>query len=132
AGARAEGPGGLRAVHPARTPLGRPAAPGSREGEGRVAVSDAQVDATVFPLAVRRVTIDPGHGGGSLGTHTPRGLVEKDLTFDIADRLRKRLEKEGFQVVMTRSGDAAVALDRRGSIANRSSSDIFVSIHVNW
>lgn len=133
AGARAAASGEARLASSLLAPLGRPLLPRSPAGpEGKVAVSDAPIDATVFPLAVRRVAIDPGHGGPSLGTHTPQGLVEKNLTFDIADRLRKLLEKDGFDVVMTRSGDAAVPLDQRGPIANRSASDIFVSIHVNW
>jgi len=136
AGSRDSSHGGVRVASANLGPKGGPIAPrgpAGAEGLGsKAALSDAGVDAKVFPLAVRRVAIDAGHGGRSLGTHTPQGLVEKNLTFDIADRLRKRLEKEGFEVVMTRSGDAAVPLDRRGSIANRSSSDIFVSIHVNW
>jgi N-acetylmuramoyl-L-alanine amidase len=90
------------------------------------------IDADVLPLAVRKVAIDPGHGGGSLGTHTPRGLVEKDLTLDVAVRLRKLLEDDGFQVLMTRGGDQDVSLAERGTLANKGEADIFVSIHVNW
>ncbi|HYU34982.1 MAG TPA: N-acetylmuramoyl-L-alanine amidase, partial [Thermoanaerobaculia bacterium] len=47
------------------------------------------INPDVLPLAVRKIALDPGHGGGSLGTHTPQGLKEKDLTLDIAGRLRK-------------------------------------------
>ncbi|HEY9420585.1 MAG TPA: N-acetylmuramoyl-L-alanine amidase, partial [Thermoanaerobaculia bacterium] len=90
------------------------------------------VDASVFPLAVRKIVIDPGHGGESLGTRAPLGLVEKDLTLDIAERLRRLLEKESFQVLMTRKADRDVPLEQRGRIANREKADIFVSIHVNW
>lgn len=90
------------------------------------------VDAAVFPLAVRRIVLDPGHGGGSLGTRTPQGLTEKDLTLDIAERLARLLEKQGFEVVMTRQEDHDVSLEQRGGLANRAGADIFVSIHVNW
>jgi len=90
------------------------------------------ISAEALPLAVRRVAIDPGHGGGSLGTHTPQGMTEKDLTLDIAIRLQKLLETEGFDVVMTRQADREVSLAERGSLANQKGSDIFVSIHVNW
>jgi N-acetylmuramoyl-L-alanine amidase len=90
------------------------------------------IDAGALPLAVRRVAIDPGHGGGSLGTHTPQGLIEKDLTLDIAARLRKLLEDEGFDIVMTRRTDQDVSLAERGTLANQGGADIFVSIHVNW
>ena len=90
------------------------------------------VDAAVFPLAVRKIAIDAGHGGGSTGTHTPDGLMEKDLTLDIARRLERLLEKQSFQVVMTREADADLSLEQRGAVANREGADIFVSIHVNW
>lgn len=90
------------------------------------------MDPAVFPLAVRRVVLDPGHGGESRGTETPQGLVEKELTLDIAGRLRALLEADRFEVVLTRGGDETVPLDRRVEFANTSGGDIFVSIHLNW
>lgn len=130
---RAEGARGAAGPRLAALAPGAGSRPPAAAGPAALAPDAPEaIDARVFPLAVRRVAIDPGHGGRSLGTHTPQGLVEKNLTYDIAERLRKRLQKEGFEVVLTRSGDEAVALDQRGAIANGSSSDIFVSIHVNW
>jgi N-acetylmuramoyl-L-alanine amidase len=90
------------------------------------------VDAAVFPLAVRKVVIDAGHGGESTGTRTPQGTLEKDLTLDIAQRLERLLLQQSFQVVMTRAGDRDVSLKERGALANRVGADIFVSIHLNW
>jgi N-acetylmuramoyl-L-alanine amidase len=90
------------------------------------------VDAAVFPLAVRKVVIDAGHGGASTGTRTPEGTLEKDLTLDIAERLRRLLAGRTFQVVMTREADHDVSLKERGGLANRAQADIFVSIHLNW
>ncbi len=90
------------------------------------------VAAAVFPLAVRKVVLDPGHGGGARGTHTSQGLVEKELALDIAKRLQTLLEKDSFQVVLTRETDRAVSLEQRGKLANEAGGDIFVSIHLNW
>ena len=90
------------------------------------------VDAAVFPLAVRTVVIDAGHGGDSTGTRTPQGMLEKDLTLDIARRLQRLLVQQSFQVVMTRDADRDVSLKERGALANRIGADIFVSIHLNW
>jgi N-acetylmuramoyl-L-alanine amidase len=90
------------------------------------------VDAAVFPLAVRKVVIDAGHGGASTGTRTPEGTLEKDLTLDIAERLQRLLAGQTFQVVMTREADRDVSLKERGGLANRAQADIFVSIHLNW
>ncbi|HEX3557373.1 MAG TPA: N-acetylmuramoyl-L-alanine amidase [Thermoanaerobaculia bacterium] len=89
------------------------------------------VDAAIFPLAVRKIVVDAGHGGTSVGTSTPQGVLEKDLTLDIAVRLKRLLDKE-FQVVMTRESDRDVSLEQRGELANQAGADIFVSIHLNW
>jgi len=125
-------PPGRTAVSPA--PAGRRAvAAKAAEVASRFAAPTEPVDAAVFPLAVRKVAIDAGHGGKSVGTHTtPLGLVEKDITLDVAARLRKLLEADHFQVLMTRDHDEAVPLEKRGELANKGSADIFVSIHVNW
>jgi N-acetylmuramoyl-L-alanine amidase len=90
------------------------------------------VDAAVFPLAVHKVVIDAGHGGASTGTRTPQGMLEKELTLDIADRLRRLLAEQSFQVVMTRDRDRDISLRQRGALANQAGADIFVSIHLNW
>lgn len=92
-----------------------------------------QIDPAVLPLAVRKIAIDAGHGGDSHGTRTPLGLLEKDITLDIALRLQQLLEEQhSFEVVMTRRDDSAVSLAERGALANRMGADIFVSVHVNW
>ncbi len=90
------------------------------------------IDRRILPLMVRRVVLDPGHGGGSRGTEAPLGLVEKEVTLDIARRLRRLLEEASYEVVMTRDADVSVALAERAELANTESGDIFVSIHVNW
>ena len=89
-----------------------------------------RVAAAAFPLAVRRVVLDAGHGGKDIGA-TAGPLAEKEVTLDIGNRLRTLLEREGFEVVVTRPDDRTVPLKERASLANDSRSDIFVSIHVN-
>jgi N-acetylmuramoyl-L-alanine amidase len=89
-----------------------------------------RVTATAFPLAVKRVVLDAGHGGTDPGA-TASALLEKEITLDIGRRLQARLEKDGFEVIVTRDGDRTIALKERARLANESRSDIFVSIHVN-
>jgi N-acetylmuramoyl-L-alanine amidase len=90
------------------------------------------IDRKILPLMVRRVVLDPGHGGGSSGTEAPLGLVEKEITLDIAKRLQQLLEEASYEVVMTRDEDVSVSLTDRADYANNEGGDIFVSIHVNW
>ncbi len=90
------------------------------------------IDSSVLPLALHKVVLDPGHGGPNRGTAAPQGVPEKELTLDIAVRLRRLLERDGFQVVMTREDDQALSLKERAEIANEARGDIFLSIHVNW
>jgi N-acetylmuramoyl-L-alanine amidase len=90
------------------------------------------IERGVIPLSVRTIVVDPGHGGRDSGTLLPKfGMLEKEITWDIASRLRDLLDDE-FTVVMTRNGDETVALRDRTEIANKAKADLFVSIHVNW
>jgi N-acetylmuramoyl-L-alanine amidase len=90
------------------------------------------VNAATFPLAVRKVVLDPGHGGTDPGAHAAvGGLVEKDLTLDVARRLRPLLTEAGFEVVMTRDGDETISLRERALLANLHRGDLFLSIHFN-
>lgn len=90
-----------------------------------------RIESAAFPLSVRRVIIDAGHGGSDPGATAPMLLTEKDVTLDIAARLESLLEKNGFDAVSTRQADRMVPLRERARIANASSGDIFISIHVN-
>lgn len=89
-----------------------------------------RVTAAAFPLAVRRVVLDAGHGGSDPGATAPE-VAEKEITLDIGQRLRVLLEQAGFEVIVTRDADRTIALRDRARLANDSRSDIFVSIHVN-
>ena len=89
------------------------------------------VKAAAFPLAVKRVVLDAGHGGKDAGALSTSMLSEKEITLDIERRLRLLLEHNGFEVVATRTDDRMIPLRERARIANSSDSDIFVSIHVN-
>ncbi len=82
-------------------------------------------------LKVRRVVIDPGHGGRDYGAVGPTGLREKDVTLDISKRLGELLDDHGLEVVYTRTDDVFVALEDRTAIANQEKADLFISVHAN-
>jgi N-acetylmuramoyl-L-alanine amidase len=80
-----------------------------------------------------RIVVDAGHGGWDLGTVGRRGLLEKDLVLEIAQRLGKLLETRlGTEVIYTRPDDNYITLDERASIANSSQADLFISVHANY
>lgn len=82
-------------------------------------------------LGVTRVVLDAGHGGAHQGTASDTGLLEKNITLDLAERTRALLEKRGVTVIMTRTGDETLSLKERATTANQQRGDIFVSIHLN-
>src|SRR5438270_695670 len=80
------------------------------------------------PFAV--VVLDPGHGGQDSGAMCG-GVLEKDLTLDVARRIDRLLDSEGIATLMTRMGDTFVSLADRAALANRARNCIFISIHFN-
>jgi N-acetylmuramoyl-L-alanine amidase len=80
------------------------------------------------------VAIDPGHGGKDPGAVSQDGcLKEKDLTLEIAKRLKTTLESRNppLRVVFTRSDDIHLSLEDRVALANSADADLFISIHCN-
>lgn len=90
------------------------------------------VSRAAWPLAIKKIIIDPGHGGKQHGAISDSGVSEKEITLDIALRLRRLLEKSPFEILMTRQTDETLSLDKRVAFANENRADIFISIHVNW
>ncbi|XYI03318.1 N-acetylmuramoyl-L-alanine amidase [Sorangium sp. So ce1128] len=81
---------------------------------------------------VRRVVIDPGHGGNDTGAVGPTGLREKDVTLDVAHRVAPLLARElKIETLLTRDSDVYVPLELRTARANAFHADLFVSIHCN-
>jgi N-acetylmuramoyl-L-alanine amidase len=94
----------------------------------------ATIDAKVASgTSVKCVVIDAGHGGHDTGTISGSGLREKDLTLDVARRLKGYIKRTyaDIEVVMTRDGDYFVALEQRTAIANARHADLFISVHAN-
>jgi len=77
------------------------------------------------------VVLDPGHGGEETGAIGPGGLMEKDVNLRLARRLRTRLERKGFKVLLTREADTTLTLTDRVAIAQAADADLFVSLHFN-
>ena len=81
-------------------------------------------------LSVRTIILDPGHGGKDPGA-MHNGVVEKDVNLDVAQRLKTILNKLGYKVYLTRTGNKGISLSERVQFGRRNKGDLFVSIHVN-
>ncbi|MFH1954815.1 MAG: N-acetylmuramoyl-L-alanine amidase [Pseudomonadota bacterium] len=83
-------------------------------------------------LNVKRIVIDPGHGGKDPGCRIRGRYKEKDITLGIAKFLAEELRKKiGCEVFLTRDGDTFLSLEQRTAIANIKKADLFISLHVN-
>lgn len=104
-----------------------------REPRGPVSKkTDAESLARQLGLGIRKVVIDPGHGGKDQGAASPKGLKEKDLTLLVSKQLAKKIkDRLGLDVVLTRSTDVFLTLEERTAKANTEGADLFISIHAN-
>ena len=76
------------------------------------------------------VVIDAGHGGDDIGAQV-KSLKEKALALQTATLVKQYLHARGFRVILTRSRDVFLPLEKRTAIANDTKSKLFVSIHFN-
>ncbi len=107
---------------------------GERGGAKARASKDKGASASRLSMAsrrVRKVVVDPGHGGRDPGAIGVGGLREKDVNLRLSRLLARRLRARSFEVVMTRNDDRYVDLEERTVIAESAGGDLFVSIHAN-
>ena len=88
------------------------------------------------------VVIDAGHGGNDPGKIGVDDSREKDLNLVIADKVKRILEQQDIDVIMTRETDTGLYeedasnkkvqdLKKRVSIINENQPDCVISIHQN-
>jgi N-acetylmuramoyl-L-alanine amidase len=83
-------------------------------------------------LTVRKIVIDPGHGGKDPGSFLSKDVKEKNIVLNVAQILAKKLEERlRVEAVLTRNTDIFVPLEKRTAFANMQKADLFLSLHVN-
>jgi N-acetylmuramoyl-L-alanine amidase len=83
-------------------------------------------------LGIKKIVIDPGHGGKDHGATGKTGLKEKDLTLRMAKELAQKIEANlGIECILTRDKDVFMPLEERTALANTAGADLFISIHAN-
>jgi N-acetylmuramoyl-L-alanine amidase len=83
---------------------------------------------------IKKVVIDPGHGGRDPGALSPdKKIREKDINLAVSKYLGQEINTHypEIEVLYTRQKDVAVDLDKRGIMASEQHADVFISIHVN-
>jgi N-acetylmuramoyl-L-alanine amidase len=88
----------------------------------------------VLPKANRKIviSIDAGHGGEDPGALGPKGIREKVVALQIAQRLEKLFDDNpDFSGELVRTGDYYLAHRKRTTIARKSRADFFLSIHAD-
>ncbi len=85
---------------------------------------------TSVKLGMKTIMIDAGHGGSDPGAING-AHQEKVYTLQIAKRLQTQLEKLGFRVIMTRTGDTYPTLQDRAALCKKYKPDLYISIHCN-
>ncbi len=127
------------AAPPAAAPVPAPAPAAESAAPPVVAKSEPPVAPrpaarTARPPSERLITIaiDAGHGGEDPGARGRKGTLEKDVTLEIAKKLKDRIDNEpNMRAVLTRDGDFFIPLHVRVEKARRIRADLFVSIHAD-
>ena len=110
---------------------------GQAAGLGKPDTNSLSPGSNILPLSqqlglkVKRIVLDPGHGGKDPGAVGRNGLREKDVVLALAKRVKPRLEARGYEVLLTRNSDVFIELKDRARFANDSKADLFISIHTN-
>lgn len=107
--------------------------------------SSNYIETVSLSVSGKVVIIDAGHGTPDEGAETEDGTTEAEINLKIALKLQNLLEQSGCTVILTRSDENGIYdidsktlkekkvsdIKNRVKIGNESSSDIFVSIHLN-
>ena len=102
---------------------------------GQLVIAKEDFQLTIDPIfrswalpkhRLKTIVIDPGHGGKDSGARGSK-VYEKDVVLKAGRMLKTRLEKYGFNVIMTRNSDHYLTLTKRGDFKG----DLFISLHCN-
>jgi len=80
---------------------------------------------------IKKIVLDAGHGGRDPGAIGRDGIKERYIVLDITKKVKRLLEDEGIEVILTRYNNTFIPLERRSDIANQEDADLFISIHAN-
>lgn len=110
-----------------------------------ISISQQTMNSEKLQTGIKKILIDPGHGGMDGGTSSKTGTLEKKINLSIALKLKDILQKSGYEVVMTREEDVGFIsnsgtirgrynddLNNRCDLKKSTNCDMFISIHLNY
>jgi N-acetylmuramoyl-L-alanine amidase len=84
------------------------------------------------PKTLKRIVIDPGHGGtdpGANGKYSTEAAISLSISLKLADYIRASIPE--LEVVLTRETDVFNSVVEKAKIANAAKGDLFICIHTN-
>lgn len=86
-----------------------------------------------MPLTDITIMLDAGHGGSDPGAIGPLGTAysEKDINLNLAYKLKRELESQGADILMTRTDNSTISLADRLTASRNARPDMFISLHAN-
>ena len=79
------------------------------------------------------IIIDPGHGGKDSGAVGIKSILEKNVTLQVARKLKKKLQQNrNYKVILTRKSDTYLRLKDRVKVARKNKADLFISLHADF
>jgi N-acetylmuramoyl-L-alanine amidase len=81
-------------------------------------------------MGLNIVVLDPAHGGTDLGARGTEGIRESEVVLQFATQVKRALEGQGFQVLMTREGNDNPSFDDRSARANAQRGAVFITVHI--
>jgi N-acetylmuramoyl-L-alanine amidase len=76
------------------------------------------------------VVLDPAHGGTDLGARGTEGIRESEVVLQFSAQVKRALEGQGFQVLLTRDSNENPSFDDRSARANAQRGAVFITLHI--
>ena len=87
----------------------------------------------IFKTEKKNIIIDPGHGGRDSGAVGVLKIQEKNITLEVAKRLKTKCDKKiFFNCILTRKTDKYISLRDRVHFARKQKGDLFISLHADF
>ncbi len=77
------------------------------------------------------VVIDAGHGGKDAGASV-NNISEKDITINIAKKIKELNKNANIKVILTRNNDTFISLEDRAKIINEAQPNLVLSLHTSF